>query len=260
MSKDDAICPKCKLKLIFKCPRCNSLTRLGSVRCKDCGYTFVKFCPECKTANYATSSVCRKCGYEFESEIALEKEVVEQVSEEPKKKIINLSENKTLQTKIKQPQEEKKEEKPLLFYIDFINLEKIFEKYNKKEFEREVIQNIRTTIKIAFGCQCDFINSHVVVFKFNYTKSTKILDKINQFEEEFAKFNQILEKKLDSGLSYKFALTTEEEVKEWVQQEIEKCTSHCTPNDQILPALRIKNLYPEHITQAYKNNDRGCPI
>ncbi len=217
VSKDDAICPKCKLKLIFKCPRCNSLTRLGSVRCKDCGYTFVKFCPECKTANYATSSVCRKCGHEFESEIALENEVVEQVSEEPKKKVINLSENKTLQTKIKQPQEEKKEEKPLLFYIDFINLEKIFEKYNKKEFEREVIQNIRTTIKIAFGCQCDFINSHVVVFKFNYTKSTKILDKINQFEEEFAKFNQILEKKLDSGLSYKFALTTEEEVKENAQ-------------------------------------------
>ena len=130
VSKDDAICPKCKLKLIFKCPRCNSLTRLGSVSCSSCGYTFVKFCPKCKSANYATSSVCRKCGYEFESETVVQNETVEQEKEEQKKKVINLSETKAIQTKIKQNQDEIKQEKPLLFYIDFINLEKIFEKYS----------------------------------------------------------------------------------------------------------------------------------
>lgn len=216
VSKDDTVCPKCKLKLIFKCPRCNSLTRLGSVKCKECGYTFVKFCPKCHSANYATSSVCRKCNYEFESEITEENKAQnpsETKQKEPKKKVINLSKEKTIRTK--PAQEAPKEEiKPLLFYIDFINLEKIFEKYNKKEFEREVIQNIKTTIKIAFGMTCDFINSHVVMFRLNYTKSTKILDKINQFGLEFEKFNQILEKKLDSGLSYKFAISTEEEVKQ----------------------------------------------
>ncbi|MBQ4647291.1 MAG: hypothetical protein IJB79_08080 [Candidatus Gastranaerophilales bacterium] len=221
MSKDDTSCPKCKLKLIFKCPRCNSLTRLGSVSCKDCGYTFVKFCPKCKSANYATSSICRKCSFEFQSEIAQEEIVqeptkpIEQPVKEPKKKIINLSENKITQAKIENEKEgRKQEEKPLLFYIDFINLEKVFEKYNKKEFAQEVIQNIRTTIKIAFGAQCDFINSHVVMFRINYSKSMKILDKINQFGQEFAKFNQILEQKLDSGLSYKFAITTQEEVRQ----------------------------------------------
>lgn len=221
VSKDDTSCPKCKLKLIFKCPRCNSLTRLGSVSCKDCGYTFVKFCPKCKSANYATSSICRKCSFEFQSEIAQEEIVqeptkpIEQPVKEPKKKIINLSENKITQAKIENEKEgRKQEEKPLLFYIDFINLEKVFEKYNKKEFAQEVIQNIRTTIKIAFGAQCDFINSHVVMFRINYSKSMKILDKINQFGQEFAKFNQILEQKLDSGLSYKFAITTQEEVRQ----------------------------------------------
>ena len=60
---------------------------------------------------------------------------------------------------------------------------------------------------------CDFINSHVVMFKLYHTKHTKVLEKITLFEQEFEKFNQILEKKLDGGLSYKFALTTELEIK-----------------------------------------------
>ena len=222
VSKQDAICPKCKLKLIFKCPRCSSLTRLGSVSCSDCGYTFVKFCPECQSANYATSSICRKCNYEFvvendentEEAVEIEENTQE---EQPKRKVINISENKTATAKIKDKDEDdipKEDKKPFLFYIDFINLEKIFEKYNKKEFEKEVIQNIRTTIKISFGEQCEFINSHVVMFKIDYNKQVRILDKINLFEEEFAKFNQILEKKLDSGLSYKFAITTQQEVRQ----------------------------------------------
>ncbi|MBR5303784.1 MAG: hypothetical protein IKU37_03045 [Candidatus Gastranaerophilales bacterium] len=213
MSKEDATCPKCKLKLIFKCPKCNSLTRIGSVKCKDCGHTFVKFCPECKTANFVASSACRKCNYKFKNEGKIDK--INNLAVEGSRKKINLSQNKITQAKIKDvPSDKKDETKPLLFYIDFINLDKVFEKYNKKEFEHEVIQNIKTTIKISFGVQCDFVDSHVVMFKFDYTKSTKILDKINQFEEEFAKFNQILEKKLNSGLSYKFAIATQEEVME----------------------------------------------
>ena len=40
VSEYDTKCPKCELKLIFKCPRCGSLTRLGSVSCKKCGFTF----------------------------------------------------------------------------------------------------------------------------------------------------------------------------------------------------------------------------
>lgn len=215
VSKDDTSCPKCNLKLIFKCPRCNSLTRLGSVRCKDCGYTFVKFCPECKSANYATSSICRKCNHEFQPEKPIQDEIKQVKEDEQKKKTISLSEEKVAQVKLEEVKEQEKEEvRPLIFYIDFINLEKVFEKYNKKEFAHEVIQNIKTTVKIAFGTQCDFVDSHVVMFKFNYSKNTKILDKITQFEEEFAKFNQILEKKLDSGLSYKFAITTQEEVRQ----------------------------------------------
>lgn len=215
VSDKDITCPKCKLKLIFKCPKCNSMTRIGSASCKVCGYNFVKFCPQCQSANHPNSKKCRKCGFEFEREIVKDNEI----QETQKKKVINLTQEKA--TKVKQFQEDNRKEeeikeeiKPFLMYIDFINLEKVFEKYNKKEFEREVIQNIKTTIKIAFGTTCDFVNSHVVMFKFNYTKSTKILDKINQFEQEFAKFNQILEKKLDSGLSYKFAITTQEEVRQ----------------------------------------------
>lgn len=200
VSLNDIVCPKCKLKLLLKCPKCNSLNRIGSTNCVVCGYVFVKFCPECKSANNSTSRVCRKCKFVFH--------------DEQKKKVIKLTEQKATSAKSTNKPIKNQNVKPFLFYIDFINLEKVFEKYNKKEFEREVIQNIKTTIKIAFGASCDFVSKHVVVFKFNYTKSTKILDKIEQFENEFVKFNQILEKKLDSGLTYKFAISTKEEVGE----------------------------------------------
>ena len=50
------------------------------------------------------------------------------------------------------------------------------------------------------------------MIKYYVVKNTKFLDKIEVFSQEFDKFNDILEKKLDGGLSYKFAITTEEEV------------------------------------------------
>ncbi len=218
VSNEDAVCPNCKLRLIFKCPRCGSPTRLGSVSCKKCGYTFVKFCPVCQSANYATSSVCRKCNYEFDSE--KEEIKVQNQNTNIRQKTFSTNQNEThkdtksLQVKEKtEKQTEKQAEKPLLFYIDFINLERTFEKYNKEEFKQKVIQNIKTTVKIVFGAICEFINPHVVVFKYKYNKSSKILEKFNQFEQEFFKFNQILEKTLDTGLSYKFAISTIDEVK-----------------------------------------------
>ena len=226
VSKNDTVCPTCKLKLIFKCSKCGSPTRLGSVSCKKCGNAFVKFCPECNCANIPTATACRKCSYKFEkSKIQEEKKVKfleNKVQQEPqeKKKVINITQEISTNATIgdvsfleKDKNKEQEENKPFLFYIDFINLDKFLEKYNKKEFEHEVIQNIKTTIKIAFGVNCEFINSHVAMFSLNYNKQMKILDKIGLFEQEFSKFNQILEKKLDSGLSYKFAISTAQEVR-----------------------------------------------
>ena len=222
VSKDSIHCPTCNLKLIFKCPKCNSLVRLGSPSCKECGHAFVKFCPSCKTANQASSEICRKCGASLnetpkKTKAKAKPKVKKQTQRQSIQKQLEKSAKKAdLEAKPKLPPETPPpscEYKTLLLYIDFVNLEKIFERYNKKEFEREVIQNIKTTIRIAFGMNCDFINSHVVMFKFYHTKHTKVLEKITLFEQEFEKFNQILEKKLDGGLSYKFALTTELEVK-----------------------------------------------
>lgn len=209
VSKDDTTCPKCKLKLIFKCPRCGSQTRLGSISCKSCGYTFVKFCPKCHSTNYATSSICRKCNYEFKNENL---NSIEENTKEIEQTTPKIKPEKPVADVKKDVKEKKTEEKPFLLYIDFINLERTFDKYRKKEFKREVIQNIKTTVKIAFGVPCDFIDSHVVMLKFYYSNKIKILHKIKQFELEFAKFNQILEKKLDSGLTYKFAIAACDEV------------------------------------------------
>ena len=246
VSSTDAVCPNCSLKLIFKCPRCSSPTRLGSVSCKKCGYTFVKFCPKCHSANYATSSICRKCDYDFNSAPIEPKKPIEQQAQsekinpqleqkqiqkandnnpKPKKLNINFENQETLKTtfedsspKQKQPQkqvvkqaqqEQKTPENPdlLSVFIDFINLDSIFEKYNDEEFKQKVIQNIKTAIKIAFNSTCDFVNSHCTKLDFEYNKNAKILNNIEQFEQEFLKFNQILEKTLDCGLTYKFAIT-----------------------------------------------------
>ena len=202
VSDNETICPTCKLRLIFKCPKCGSPTRLGSISCKSCGYTFVKFCPKCNCANYSTSEKCRKCGYIFEKK-----------QNSPKKIEINEKNKKTKKTILEKKPENKKEFEPLLICINFPNLESTFEKFNKEEFKQKVIENIKTTTKIAFGAICKFINQNTVVFKFNYNKNIKLLEKINQFETEFLKFNQILEKTLNTGISYKFAILTFEEIK-----------------------------------------------
>ena len=208
VSSDDTVCPNCNLKLVFKCPRCGSPSRLGSTSCKKCGFTFVKFCPKCQSANYATSSLCRKCGFEFENSTEVEPtpETINEAT--PPIKKISIEETTPTTHNVKN----KKHDSNLLIYIDFTNIEDIFEKYNTDEFKQKVIQNIKTTVKITFGAQCEFITPRLVMFPFNYKKPTKMLDKFNKFEQECAKFNQILEKTLNCGVSYKFIISTREEL------------------------------------------------
>ena len=252
VSGTDTVCPSCKLKLIFKCPKCSSPIRIGAVSCKKCGHTFVKFCPRCHSANISSSKTCRKCEYDFTGkkqqgtdlksrlrnleEKPLNSSIsktsapkVQDVSENPRKvtsktvqvqkqktKKINIDEqNVTANAKIDVQNKEliANDTRPLMFYIDFFNLDKIFEKYNKDEFTQKVIENIKTTIKLSFGAICEFINSHTVMFSFQYSKESKLLEKIAIFDDEILKFNQILEKTLDVGLSYKFAILTIDEAK-----------------------------------------------
>ncbi len=206
VSDKETYCPTCKLRLIIKCPKCGSPARLGSVNCASCGYTFVKFCPNCNSANYSTSKKCRKCGHIFENQ-------KQQNTPQPKKieiKEKNKSSNIIVSDK---SNEQKKENETLVICVNFPNLKTTFEKYNKEEFKQKVIENIKTTIKITFNTFCKFLNSDTVIFKFKYTEDTKILNKINQFDIEFLKFNQILEKTLDTGISYKFIILTLEEFK-----------------------------------------------
>lgn len=130
----------------------------------------------------------------------------------PKPKKINLEalKVKPIKKEKEAPQENKKD-KPLLFYIDFINLETIFETYNKSEFKQKVIQNVKTTVKIVFNQSCEFISQKVVMFKFDSKKSDKLIAIIEKFEAEFDKFNQILRKTLNCDLTYKFAIATLDE-------------------------------------------------
>ena len=137
VSKNDTICPTCKLKLIFKCSKCGSPTRLGSVSCKKCGYTFVKFCPECNCANIPTANKCRKCSYQFEQvktakddKVKFLENKLQQQEEAPKKKIINISQEVSTNAKISdvrfvEKNDTSEDSKPFLIYIDFINLDKI---------------------------------------------------------------------------------------------------------------------------------------
>ena len=46
--------------------------------------------------------------------------------------------------------------------------------------------------------------------------TTKILDKINKFEDECCKFNRVLERTLNCGLSYKFVIFSNKEAKKVV--------------------------------------------
>ncbi len=224
VSENDVFCPNCKLRLIFTCPSCKSPTRLGPSVCPKCGFSFIKFCPDCGAKNFSWSSTCRKCGSVFDADKILAREEKKsskkvldtqnlpkiQPEEKKKKPLFDLT-NSAKETKIEGIKDDS--DKPLLFYIDFINLDKIFEKYDKEEFKQKVIQNIKTTVKIVFSTACEFVNSHCVVLKFKYTKQTNILKIIEEFNNEFYKFNEILEKTLDCGLAYKFAISTIEEVK-----------------------------------------------
>ena len=168
VSKSDTTCPTCNLRLVLTCPRCDSPTRLGSVSCKKCGYKFVKFCPDCNSANHPTAMTCRKCGVVFLSE-----DILKPKKQAKKVKTINLENKKEIKVQNLEAQENQKDSNTLLMYVDFVNLDRTFEKYNKEEFKQKVILNIKTTVKIAFGAICDFINSHCVVFRLNYTANTK---------------------------------------------------------------------------------------
>ena len=137
VSSNDTQCPNCNLKLIFKCPRCATPTRLGSASCKKCGYTFVKFCPKCHSANYTSSTICRKCHFEFDSQ---NQPIITEETPTNAKIAPSEEEQKEQQIQKQEPAkpkeiETKKDESPLLFYVDFINLERIFDKYNNEEFK-----------------------------------------------------------------------------------------------------------------------------
>lgn len=232
VSDDDVFCPNCNLKLIFTCPKCKSPTHIGPIRCENCGYQLIKLCPKCDTKNFSWSDKCRKCGFEFKkdnnknslkdrldkitksAQKTTAKIKLENDDEEKSKKQITFESSKTTKNeKDKEKNEQTDLIKPFIIYIDFINLDKTFEKYDKDEFKQKVIQNIKTNVKIAFDADCNFVSSRCVMFKFNYLKSMNILEIIHQFDVEFAKFNEILEKTLDRGLTYKFAITTIDEVR-----------------------------------------------
>ena len=218
VSSDDTICPNCSLKLIFKCPRCDSPSRLGATSCKKCGYTFVKFCPECHSANYATSSICRKCGYKFKNSEDIEAEEksssIKDISptiKPPTDEIVVSQDNDNI---ITVKANKNKQQPNLIIYIDFTNIEDIFEKYSTdKLFKQKIFQNIKTTIKIAFDAECEFVSERLAKFSFNYKKITKILDKINKFEDECFKFNRLLEMTLNCGILYKFIIFGYDEAK-----------------------------------------------
>ncbi len=208
VSSQDTICPGCGLRLKFKCPRCGNYTRIGSSSCSVCGFAFVKFCPKCGSANYASSPECRKCSYVFDNpkkeQEHKEKKRVELKNEQPQKKV----EQVTKKEQTPPPQQK------LVVFIDFINLETIFNKYKDEEFRQKVVLNIKTSIKLGFNVSCEFINPHTVVFKIPHTKNFKFLDKVKLFSDEFEKFNNILNETLGAGITYKYAVLKEDEYKE----------------------------------------------
>ena len=230
-----ARCKKCGFTFVKFCPKCGSANYASSSVCRKCGKEFVNENTQ-SDENYKEINLQplkpddtppkRKSSAHSLLD-RFERQKKQQEPEKPKKEPEKKQETpvdtaETVNTQapepkeIKPPKEQEKEDKttqPFLFYIDFINLETTFEKFDDEKFKQKVIQNIKTTVKIAFGQDCDFINAHSVMFKFLYNKSSKLLKKIEVFEKEFIKFNQLLEKTLDTGLSYKFAISTIEEVK-----------------------------------------------
>lgn len=172
-----------------------------------CGFAFVKFCPKCGSANYASSPECRKCSFVFDNP---------KKEQNPKEKKRVEIKNEQVQKKVAQAQ--KKEQTPppqqkLVVFIDFINLETLFNKYKDEEFRQKVVLNIKTSIKLGFNISCEFINPHTVVFKIPHTKNFKFLDKVKLFSDEFEKFNNILNETLGAGITYKYAVLKEDEYK-----------------------------------------------
>ena len=236
-------CKKCGFTFVKFCPKCGSANYASSSVCRKCGKEFVNENTQSiikrlekeptsthrilsQEENEKTSSIDRFEQQQKQQEEKIEnpspKELKIELKKEDKKEPPKEQPNKkTILQQVIKPKEEKEEvkeqketsQKPLLFYIDFINLESTFEKYDDEEFKQKVIRNIKTTVKIAFGQDCDFIDAHSVMFRYLHQKTTKLLDKVELFEKEFAKFNQILEKTLDTGLCYKFAISTVDEVK-----------------------------------------------
>lgn len=248
VNSQDVHCPTCGLRLKFKCPKCGNLTTIGSSTCSVCGFNFVKFCPICKTANYSSAQKCRKCSYVFEKEvISLSGSSVNKVVVEPEPKVeFNFEdfipkEEKPKEPEVKQnippvkkevkkePKKEVKKEKAvppeikniaqdieqkvskLVLFVDFINLEGLFEKFKDEEFKQKVVLNIKTSVKLGFNAVCEFINPHVITFGISHTKNLKFLDKVKLFEAEFDKFNDILNETLGVQITYKFAVLRDDE-------------------------------------------------
>lgn len=218
----DTVCPKCNLRLVFECPRCKSEVRIGSSSCKKCGFVFVKFCPECNSANYVSASHCRKCLYHFKED----EETIENIQTGVSKNKAEEASVPVLKNEKDRNKDSKKDIKKapqapsvpnaavrLNVYIDFITLKNVFEKYKDEEFKQKVILNIKTATKLAFNVTPEFVSENIVNFKINYSKKIGFLEKVNKFSEEFSKFNLILNETLGADISFKFAVTGDNEIK-----------------------------------------------
>ena len=193
----ETICPNCKVNLSITCPRCGTLGRVGNSSCKKCGFVFVKFCDACGCANYANAKQCRKCFFEF----------VETTPEPPTPLPSVPCEPVVRQT----PPPQQDTTQKLIVFIDFLTLESVLNKYKDEEFKQKVILNIKTSIKLGFSANAEFIEPKYAVFKLNYTKKLPLLTRIEDFEHEFAKFNNILRETLNADVSFKYAILTESE-------------------------------------------------
>lgn len=219
VNSKDILCPSCGLRLKFKCPRCGNHTRIGSSSCSECGFAFVKFCPKCGSANYASSPECRKCSYLFSGTEKTERreDVVKTPADakrEEKKEVPRVPKKEPKNVFAKKDGNQPPKQVKLTVFIDFMNLEGLFEKYKDEEFRQKVVLNIKTSIKLGFNVSCEFINPHVATFKIPHTKNFKFLDKIKLFSNEFEKFNNILNETLGAGITYKFAVLKDDEYKE----------------------------------------------
>ncbi len=204
----DTFCPGCNLRLIIECPKCKSKVRLGSASCKSCGYVFVKFCPKCNSANYVSSPTCRKCFYVFED-----------IKEEDKKETKNSEQILLKQENKTPPKNLDTRAKGLFngdgrleFLVDFINLQELFKKYKNDDFKNKVLLNITTSIKVAFGATAEFYKENVARFKVNYNKNNGICEKLNKFNNEISKFNNVLKETLGAEITFKTVILTAGEI------------------------------------------------